>query len=226
MPATASGKFMAGRLFPIWEFFRWAVSISSLRYHSNHLDESDHRTENNACQKKPPRVQPVIQQFTHQQADYDSCRNDERDLGIACPNDRYIVGLAALVVSRHSISVTPGTSVFRKAAFDLWFTCLYHQNAGWSSLVARWAHNPKVGGSNPPPATKQVPDYKRLPSQPEGVFLELAHNLLTEFQPRIWHLHDPPFCLVRRQRTKQVVELLHHPAVVVSDQVCVVHRCP
>jgi hypothetical protein len=29
----------------------------------------------------------------------------------------------------------------------------YHRNAGWSSLVARWAHNPKVGGSNPPPAT-------------------------------------------------------------------------
>ena len=29
----------------------------------------------------------------------------------------------------------------------------YHENAGWSSLVARWAHNPKVGGSNPPPAT-------------------------------------------------------------------------
>ena len=28
--------------------------------------------------------------------------------------------------------------------------------AGWSSLVARWAHNPKVVGSNPTPATKQV----------------------------------------------------------------------
>ena len=26
--------------------------------------------------------------------------------------------------------------------------------AGWSSLVARWAHNPKVVGSNPSPATK------------------------------------------------------------------------
>ncbi len=26
--------------------------------------------------------------------------------------------------------------------------------AGWSSQVARRAHNPKVGGSNPPPATK------------------------------------------------------------------------
>src|ERR1022692_2578565 len=102
----------------------------------------------------------------------------------------------------------------------------YDRDAGWSSLVARWAHNPKVGGSNPPPATKQVPDYKRLPSQPEGVSVVLAHNLLTEFQPRISHLHDPPFCLARRQRTKQVVELLHHPAVVVSDQVCVVHRCP
>ena len=26
-------------------------------------------------------------------------------------------------------------------------------DAGWSSLVARWAHNPKVVGSNPTPAT-------------------------------------------------------------------------
>ena len=26
-------------------------------------------------------------------------------------------------------------------------------DAGWSSLEARRAHNPKVGGSNPPPAT-------------------------------------------------------------------------
>src|SRR5580658_8570017 len=30
---------------------------------------------------------------------------------------------------------------------------VYDRTAGWSSLVARWAHNPKVGGSNPPPAT-------------------------------------------------------------------------
>ena len=28
-------------------------------------------------------------------------------------------------------------------------------DAGWSSLVAHWAHNPKVGGSNPPPATNR-----------------------------------------------------------------------
>ena len=32
----------------------------------------------------------------------------------------------------------------------------YDGCAGWSSLVARWAHNPKVGGSNPPPATNGI----------------------------------------------------------------------
>src|SRR5579862_2065195 len=32
----------------------------------------------------------------------------------------------------------------------------YDDTAGWSSLVARWAHNPKVGGSNPPPATNAI----------------------------------------------------------------------
>src|SRR5690349_14295667 len=30
----------------------------------------------------------------------------------------------------------------------------YTDFAGWSSQVARWAHNPKVAGSNPAPATK------------------------------------------------------------------------
>ena len=30
---------------------------------------------------------------------------------------------------------------------------LRHYIAVWSSLVARWAHNPKVEGSNPSPAT-------------------------------------------------------------------------
>ena len=33
---------------------------------------------------------------------------------------------------------------------------LRHYIAGWSSLVARWAHNPKVRGSNPLPATNLV----------------------------------------------------------------------
>ena len=32
----------------------------------------------------------------------------------------------------------------------------YSQNAGWSSLVARQAHNLKAAGSNPAPATKSI----------------------------------------------------------------------
>ena len=39
----------------------------------------------------------------------------------------------------------------------------YHKSAGWSSLVARWAHNPKVGGSNPPPATNIFSRYQVFP---------------------------------------------------------------
>ena len=34
--------------------------------------------------------------------------------------------------------------------------------AGWSSLVARRAHNPKVIGSNPIPATKYIKGFKVL----------------------------------------------------------------
>ena len=33
--------------------------------------------------------------------------------------------------------------------------------AGWSSPVARRAHNPKVAGSNPAPATIEKPRHKR-----------------------------------------------------------------
>ena len=34
------------------------------------------------------------------------------------------------------------------------YEAVYTYSAGWSSLVARRAHNPKVVGSNPAPATK------------------------------------------------------------------------
>src|SRR5580704_16712933 len=40
-------------------------------------------------------------------------------------------------------------------AFDPGRTAWHHKSAGWSSPVARWAHNPKVAGSNPAPATKR-----------------------------------------------------------------------
>ena len=44
-----------------------------------------------------------------------------------------------------------------KAAQGFKSLFLRHYIAGWSSLVARWAHNPKVRGSNPLPATNLVP---------------------------------------------------------------------
>src|SRR5262249_60817977 len=49
----------------------------------------------------------------------------------------------------------------RTPTFDPADMHCYDQNAGWSSLVARWAHNPKVGGSNPPPATNRI-NYLQL----------------------------------------------------------------
>src|SRR5215467_7528531 len=52
----------------------------------------------------------------------------------------------------------------------------YDRNAGWSSLVARWAHNPKVGGSNPPPATKSDTMWT-LRAKPVSVLSCLACEL-------------------------------------------------
>ena len=36
---------------------------------------------------------------------------------------------------------------------SLFLRHLFYYVAGWSNLVARWAHNPEVVGSNPAPAT-------------------------------------------------------------------------
>ena len=43
--------------------------------------------------------------------------------------------------------------------------------AGWSSLVARWAHNPKVVGSNPTPATKVIEPKSLMYFHFSGIFL-------------------------------------------------------
>ena len=49
--------------------------------------------------------------------------------------------------------------------------------AGWSSLVARRAHNPKVVGSNPAPATKQ--DGFSKPSFLFPIFSKIPENGLS-----------------------------------------------
>ena len=44
----------------------------------------------------------------------------------------------------------------KSCRFDVSVNAAILEFAGWSSLVARWAHNPKVVGSNPTPATKSL----------------------------------------------------------------------
>ena len=47
---------------------------------------------------------------------------------------------------------------------------LVFTDAGWSSSVARWAHNPEVAGSNPAPATEKWPLTCRNAGQRPLVF--------------------------------------------------------
>jgi hypothetical protein len=50
-------------------------------------------------------------------------------------------------------------------------------NAGWSSPVARQAHNLKVVGSNPTPATNNLYKIKnRLLSHRSAVFLPITYS--------------------------------------------------
>ena len=63
-------------------------------------------------------------------------------------------------ISAESYGIYEGNSTFqarlptRERRFDPPIRAQYTWIAGWSSPVARWAHNPKVAGSNPAPATK------------------------------------------------------------------------
>ena len=54
------------------------------------------------------------------------------------------------------VSGAPDRKKRIEAAIDDSMAARYDVSAGWSSLVARWAHNPKVDGSNPSPATKEI----------------------------------------------------------------------
>ena len=71
----------------------------------------------------------------------------------------------------------------------LYIYCIFYI-AGWSSLVARRAHNPKVVGSNPSPATNLVPwcsgyhvclsrrrSRVRFPSGPPFIFGFVAQSV-------------------------------------------------
>ena len=53
---------------------------------------------------------------------------------------------------RHARIVSPAPSPPRSYAIPKTCAITRRSAAGWSSLVARRAHNPKVAGSNPAPA--------------------------------------------------------------------------
>ncbi len=55
--------------------------------------------------------------------------------------------------------------------------------AGWSSLEARRAHNPKVGGSNPPPATRKLRG-RGSPPRPLSFGLKLLPPVFRPGPPR------------------------------------------
>jgi hypothetical protein len=59
-------------------------------------------------------------------------------------------------------------------SFDQTARIRYHDFAGWSSLVARRAHNPEVVGSNPTPATSYPTCSQGLAdSHRQALFLRL-----------------------------------------------------
>src|SRR4051794_35372772 len=52
-------------------------------------------------------------------------------------------------------------------------------DAGWSSSVARWAHNPEVAGSNPAPATEGSAGQRPCPVRRTGpLALWLPHAVM------------------------------------------------
>ena len=88
-------------------------------------------------------------------------------------NTRRVSALAAHTLSELGAEIPMALNTGRRQSrnlIDLDFfkhrTILEVSDAGWSSLVARWAHNPKVAGSNPAPATN-------ISRRKAAIFLEL-----------------------------------------------------
>src|SRR5947209_5625777 len=72
------------------------------------------------------------------------------------------------------------------------------RDAGWSSLVARRAHNPKVAGSNPAPATNETPVQRPFPRERGGPLLVPEGPFVTPLSPEVSRCrsHGRPVALV------------------------------
>jgi hypothetical protein len=71
-------------------------------------------------------------------------------------------------------------------------------NAGWSSPVARQAHNLKVTGSNPVPATKSQPTKKSPDRTPGGAFFMRPRRPEAARPSRPRNQPQPPWRSTRR----------------------------
>src|SRR6266852_4157596 len=103
----------------------------------------------------------------------------------------------------------------------------YDFSAGWSSLVARWAHNPKVGGSNPPPATNELIESKQVKREPGNRLPSFLLKLSVNCPGSRWVCDSSLHCGRHRQelrflnRTLEVVLRAPHsePQISFGDDV-------
>lgn len=90
--------------------------------------------------------------------------------------------------------------------------------AGWSSWLARWSHNPKVGGSSPPPATNsKMIDMERTTEQRvASAILENATESI-EIGGEVYTLGDP--CIATLILVSELISTLPKVSDVPRDQV-------
>ncbi len=91
---------------------------------------------------------------------------------------------------------TLGVDVTLKQMYNL------YNIAGWSSLVARRAHNPKVVGSNPSPATQGFSFYEK------SFFISLFHYFTISFQSDF--IKAEPISTKYRSSKNSLAALIYH----------------
>ena len=91
--------------------------------------------------------------------DFPAEKAAREELNLVAPGDLVLLYPAGRAHAQEDSARAPGQALAARAS-GLTF-CAASDNvrdpdAGWSSLVARWAHNPKVASSNLAPATKKI----------------------------------------------------------------------
>ena len=131
---------------------------------------------------------------------------------------------------RHRVT-NPAASCSRSRKIDPHQTATYNQRAGWSSPVARWAHNPKVAGSNPAPATIygnsihsrsiQTGALERLfpfiplrfqPAEATRQIYELNSSFATLLLARLWFSIGGPSIAAMSRFERGLAAFAGHPA--------------